>query len=162
MEPTEHVLTFEVELGHSKFEMKDAFDLRTEAIRVGKASNELWDKLSDNHRDVLTKIVRRGLEVFHGNVERFLPNVLTGDQGDFIDINMKVLLSKVEERVEIIEQASDFEQQAVIREMLAVISDELPELTDDEFVDHVRESLENGVNVPNSAVERMLELYDAK
>lgn len=155
-EKPEKVLTFEIDLAHGRFAMEDAFELRTHAIAVGNASEVIWNGISDQHKDVLTQICRRALEVLHANVERFLPNVITGAPGDMVNINIKVLLSKIEEQVEIIQSANEFERNAAKRQMIADLMGDIEPLTDEDFLEHVKQSLAHGVPVPNDAVERVL------
>lgn len=156
--PPEQVMTITIEIGRGEFAMEDAFKLRQHAIEVGNASSALWGKLSDPHKDVLTKIYQRALEVMHQHVERYLPNIITGAPGDLININTKILLSKIEEEVEIIEAASAFGKEATKRQLIAELIADVEPLEDDQFLAHVVESLSHGVTIPNDAVKRVLEI----
>ena len=152
----DHVMDMTVQIARTDFQMDDAFDLRVKAIEIGNASEELWGDLSDEHKDVLTKIYRRSLEVMHENVEAFLPNVLTGGAGDMIYMTTQVLLSQIEEEVEIIVQANNFEQDAARRQMIADLLGEVTPLTDDQFVDFVIDCLKTGTFIPATAVDRLV------
>ena len=152
----EKVMDVNIELAHGKFRMEDAFELRVKAIEIGKASEELWSNISDEHKTVLTQIFKRALEVMHANTDRFLPNIITGAPGDMVNITCQVLLSKIEEQVEIIMQANEFEREAAKQQMIAELISDVNPLTDEEFLGHVRESLEHGIHIPNNAVERLV------
>lgn len=149
-----------IELGHSKFDMDDAFDLRVKAIEIGKASEELWSGLTDQHKKVLTQIFKRTLEVMHVNTERFIPYILTGEPGDMIHINTQVVMSKIEEKVQIMNAVNEFERQAAKRQMIENLVGEFEPLEDEGFISSVRESLAHGVQIPNEAVQRLLQMYE--
>lgn len=154
----EKVMEVNIELAHGKFRMEDAFELRVKAIEIGKASEELWNNISDDHKAVLTQIFKRALEVMHENTDRFLPNIITGAPGDMVNITCQVLLSKIEEQVEIITQTNEFEREAAKQQMIAELISEVAPLTDEEFLGHVEESLQYGIALPNSAVKRLVDM----
>lgn len=158
----ERVMDVHIELGHGKFKMDDAFELRVKAIEIGKASEKLWEGLTPEHKEVLSQIFRRSLEVLHENTERYLANIITGAPGDMINIGVQILMSKVEEQVDIIQAANEFEREAVKRQMIADLIGEMEPLTDEEFLDHVKESLQHGIHIPNDAVARTIEILEAK
>jgi len=157
-EPPKKVVDITIELSHGKFVMDNAFELRTHAVEVSKASEAIWGDMSKEHQEVVTQIFKRSLEVMHQKVDRYLPYVITGAPGDMIDISVKVLLSKIGEQVEIIKQANEFERDTAKREMIAAITGNLMSEDDEDFLDHMRASLKHGVQVPNEAVQRLMDM----
>ncbi len=154
------VLDVNTTLSHGRFSLEDAFDLRVQAIEIGNASEVLWGKLTDDHKNVLTQIVKRTLEVLHEHTDRYLPNIITGEPGDLIHIGINVLMSKIDEQVDIIASANEFEKDAAKRQMISELMGEIEPLTDDQFVEQIREYLGHGTQVPNSAVERLLDIIE--
>lgn len=158
LQEPEHVLDMQIELSHGKFALEDAFDLRMKAIQIGNASEALWSDISDEHRQILIQIFRRALEVMHSNVDKFLPNIVTKEGNDLLNMRVDILLSEIEEQVEIIVQANEFEREATRRAMIAELLGEIEPLPDDQFRDFVAESLKTGVHIPAHAVERLLDM----
>jgi hypothetical protein len=154
----EKVMDVNVQLAHGKFRMDDAFELRVKAIDLGKTSEVLWASLSDEYKEVLAQIFKRSLEVLHANTDRFLPNIISGDPGDLIEITCQVLFASIEEQADIRQEANDFERQAAKDQMIAELLEDTTPLSDEEFLDNVKTYLDYGVNVPNPAVQRLVEM----
>lgn len=156
----DHVMDINLKLGHQRINREDAFDLRTDAIEVGNASAKIWNDLSDRHKEVLKKVAMRSIEVLHDNIDSWLPNVLTGQSGDMVTIRNQILLSEIEEAVEIIESKSSFGRNAAKENMIAELVGKRTKISDEDFVAHVDESLDNGVHIPAHAVKRLVDIIN--
>lgn len=156
----EPVMDINLSLARGKFSIDDAFDLRVKAIEIGNEAAVLWEGLSEGHRHVLSEIMKRTLEVMHENVALWLPNVITGGSGDMLTMTASVLMTKIDEQVDIINAANNFEKDAARRQMIEELVGEAEPVTDEQFVDQVREYLNHGSQVPNRAIERLLDMIE--
>jgi hypothetical protein len=154
----EKVVDVNIQLAHGKFKMEDAFELRAKAIEIGKTSEVLWNDLTPEHREVMTQIFKRSLEVLHANSDRFLPNIITGDPMDHIAISCQILFASIEEQVDIRQESNEFDRQAAKEQMIAELIEDWSPLDDNEFIEYVKSYLEHGTSVPNSAVDRLLQI----
>ena len=95
-----------ITINRDSFEMEDAFQLRQDAIDKGALSEELWATLTPEHQEVLTAIVGSSLSMLSANMDKWVPNCITGDGSDLVTVEMKILMSQIEENVEVIQKAS--------------------------------------------------------
>jgi len=96
-------------------------------LRV-KKSQEFYDGLDYTSRDVVIKLVRRGLMLAYDRVDEWLPDAFTFDDvGSLIGVEVKMLVTDIQEEVaDSLRITSD-----VAKELIETLTRDLAELEDE-------------------------------
>lgn len=95
---------------------KEIWEGKDEWFGKVNRSKQEWEKLSDEYREALERLVKSALERMHDRVEEWLPEALEVSGGNFIDVHIKLLFTDIDKEIDRNEQATSFQVKEAAKE----------------------------------------------
>lgn len=85
-----------------------------EATRVSR--EEVWDKMlsNDEERDAIVQMVKGALERLHDRAAEWVPEGLSAEGGEFIDVNFRILMTDISKEILRNEMATEMSVKSAI------------------------------------------------
>lgn len=82
----------------------DVWKQKDEWVAREAASQEMWNTMSDDHRQAVLDIVGRALDRMHDRLEVWVPTALKVEQGRYIDVTFRILFTELEQEMRAMEE----------------------------------------------------------
>lgn len=110
---------------------KEIWENKDEWFNKAKDSREEWDKMSDENKEALTAMVQAAIERMHDRIPEWLPEGLTVEGGNFVDIHLRFLFTDIDKEIDRNDQATSFQIKAAQNETVAALEEFEKNLAED-------------------------------
>jgi len=134
----------------------DSQQYRMDKEMEATASQRYWATLSQETRDVYVRVATVSLELLHASIDYWLPHSLIENApGDKVVINTEVLFTDVHAQVNMMDEATAFEEQRMWEKIQSKVKNARAERTEAEFLEYVDGCIAHGTRLPNDEVKRL-------
>ena len=110
---------------------KEIWEGKDEWFNKAKNSREEWENMSDENREALEVMVRGAIERMHDRIPEWLPEGLTVEGGNYVDIHLRFLFTDIDKEIDRNEQATSFQINAAKDETAAALEEFEKNLAED-------------------------------
>lgn len=114
-------VTLTTELG--KITPKEIWEQKDVWFNNAKQSREEWDSMPDEQREALQRMVTGAIERMHDRVPEWLPEALTVEGGNYLDVHLRFLFTDIDKEIDRNEQATSFQIKAATQETIKALED---------------------------------------
>ena len=99
-----------VDVTHTQLTHQDIWANKGKWYEESKQSEEYWEqKMNEDEREALTRIVRRSIERFYDSIDDWLPEALVQKGGEYLEVRMGILLTDIDREIDQAEEATSFQ-----------------------------------------------------
>jgi len=110
-----------------KITPKEIWDTKDYWFQFAENSRKEWEKMDDEHREALIRMVKAAMERMHDRVADWVPEAMAVEGGNFLDVHIKILFTDIDKEIERNEQATSFQIAAAeeeLRNTLPIVEEE--------------------------------------
>lgn len=119
-------LSVRTDLG--KITPKEIWEQKDVWFNQAKTSREEWEKMgveNEERQDALERMVRNALERMHDRIQDWLPEALTVEGGNYVDVQLRFLFTDIDKEIDRNEQATSFQIKAATKEAAQALKEAL-------------------------------------
>lgn len=106
-----------------KITPKEIWEQKDVWFTKAKESREEWEKMPDEQREALERMVTGAIERMHDRIPEWLPEGLTVEGGNYIDVNLRFLFTDIDKEIDRNEQATSFQIKAATKETIEALQE---------------------------------------
>lgn len=91
---------------------KEIWEQKDVWFEAAKTSREEWDKMPEEKREALIRMVTGAIERMHDRIPEWLPEGLEVSGGNYIDVSLRLLFTDIDKEIDRNEQATSFQIKA--------------------------------------------------
>jgi broad specificity phosphatase PhoE len=114
-------LHINMEIG--KITPKEIWENKDVWFNQAKESKEAFEHMADEQREALERMVTGALERMHDRIPDWLPEALTVEGGNFIEVRLRFLFTDIDKEIDRNEQATSFQIKAAAEATKNVLSE---------------------------------------
>lgn len=108
------VLTVNYTLG--KITPKEIWEQKDVWFAQVNQSREEWDKMSEDQREALSRMMKGAIERMYDRIDDWLPEALSVEGGNYMDVQIKFLFTDIDKEIDRNEQATSFKIKAAAQQ----------------------------------------------
>jgi len=120
---TEEGVEFDLSTVIGKTTPKEIWEQKDDWFNKAKDSREVWEKMPDEKREALERMVRGAIERMHDRIPEWLPEALAVEGGQFVDVSMRFLFTDIDKEIDRNEKATSFQIKAATNEALTALKE---------------------------------------
>jgi hypothetical protein len=91
---------------------KEIWETKDVWFNQAQKSREAWKQMSDDQRQSVENLVRGALERMYDRTSEWIPDALTVEGGNFLDVQMRFLFTDIDKEIDRNDQATSFQIKA--------------------------------------------------
>lgn len=99
-----------------KITPKEIWEQKDVWFNQANTSREEFEKMADEKREALERMVTGALERMHDRIPDWLPESLTVEGGNYIDVSLRFLFTDIDKEIDRNEQATSFQIKGAVEE----------------------------------------------
>jgi hypothetical protein len=106
-----------------KITPKEIWEQKDVWFKQAQDSREEWENMSDENKEALTRMVTGAIERMHDRIDEWLPEGLTVEGGNYVDIHLRFLFTDIDKEIDRNEAATSFQIKAATSETATAIAE---------------------------------------
>jgi len=108
---------------HHRKMFEEIWEQKDVWFEQAKSSREEWNKMTDEAQEALERMVRGALERMYDRLPDWLPEALTVEGGNYVDVHLRFLFTDIDKEIDRNEQATSFQIKAAAAETKQVLAE---------------------------------------
>lgn len=118
-----HGIGLELHLDTGEISPREIWENKDHYINLANQSREEWEKMTEEQREAILRMVQGALERLHDRVEDWVPEGLRAEGGEWVDVNLRILMTDISKEIERSEQATRMRVDAAKADTVGMIAD---------------------------------------
>lgn len=120
-----HGVGVELELEAGSITPKEIWEMKDEFVAFCQKSKGEWDKMSNEQRESVIRLVKSGIERIYDRVDEWVPESMATDGGNYLDVHFRLLFTDIDEEIQRNEEATSFQIKNAKDEVLAKLASDI-------------------------------------